>query len=128
MSINFKWLEEKFFNRKLTEREKVILGEMTEHRLRQSERLIEQGQAGGKLYILHAGKLGVEVTKEGVRSYLIDVQEGDLVGEMSFLSGKESKADVIAMENCVVYTLSKEQFEIIMNNSRHVRIFRHMLV
>jgi len=129
MSINISWLEEKFFKRTLSESEKNTLSNLKEYKHRQSERIIEQGQPGGKLYIIYAGKLGVEVTKKGVRNHLLDVEEGGIVGEMSFLSDEKSKADVIAMENSVVYVLSKEDFETIMDSEHQLAydIFQRIL-
>lgn len=120
MSVNFDWLEKNFFNRKLSDGERELLAGMQEYRHRQSERIIEQGKPGGKLYILYAGKVGVEMTKNGVRSHLVDVEAGGVLGEMSFLSGDKTRADVIARENCVVYVLTKEQFEAIMDREKEL--------
>lgn len=129
MSINFDWLEKNFFKRALSEGERSLLGEMQEFRHRQSERIIEQGKPGGRLFILHAGKVGVEMTKDGVRSHLVDIEASDVFGEMSFLSGGKTRADVIARENCVVYVLTKEQFETIMDQEKELAyaLFQSML-
>jgi len=129
MSVNFDWLEKNFFKKSLSENERTLLGEMQEYRHRQSERIIEQGTPGGKLYILHAGKVRVDMTKNGVRSHLVDVEAGDVLGEMSFLSGEKTRADVVAKENCVVYVLSKEQFEKIMDQEKALAyaLFQRML-
>jgi CRP/FNR family transcriptional regulator, cyclic AMP receptor protein len=128
-SINFDWLENVFFKRPLNDHEKELLQGLKMYRHRQSERIIEQGAEGGNLFILHAGKVGVEVTKDGVRTPLVDIEEGSVFGEMSFLSGGLTRADVIAKENCVVYVLKKEQFETIMEQQKELAyaLFQIML-
>lgn len=130
MAINFDWLENDFFKRPISNEEKELLHGLQERRYRQSERIIEQGTAGGNLYILYAGKVSVEVTKDGVRTHLVDVGEGcSVFGEMSFLSGGLTRADVIAIENCVVYVLKKELFEKIMGQQKELayKLFQSML-
>jgi len=129
MSVDITWLEDKFFKRNLSESEKSVLSNLKEFKHRQSERIIEQGKPGGRLFILYAGKVGVEVISNGTRSHIVDIKEGNMIGEFSFLSGKETRADVIAMENCVVYMLTKEQFEIIMSSECQLAydIFQRML-
>jgi len=129
MSINFDWLENDFFKRPLSDEEKELLQGMKERRHRQSERIIEQGTTGGNLFILHAGKVSVEITKDNVRTHLVDIEEGSAFGEMSFLSGGLTRADVIAKENCVVYILKKELFETIMDQQKELAyaLFQVML-
>jgi len=129
MAINFDWLENIFFNRSLSDEEKALLQGLKEYKHRQSERIIEQGSAGGNLFILHAGKVSVEVTKDKVRTHLVDIEEGSVFGEMSFLSGGLTRADVIARENCVVYVLKKELFETIMDQQKELAyaLFQIML-
>lgn len=129
MAINFDWLENDFFKRSLSDEEKELLQGLTEHRYRQSERIITQGTDGGNLFILYAGKVSVEVTKDGVRTHLVDIEEGNVFGEMSFLSGGLTRADVIARENCVVYLLKKELFEEIMEKQKELAyaLFQKML-
>jgi len=129
MSVNFDWLEKNFFKRELSDSERHLLEGMEEYRHRQSERIIEQGKPGGRLFILYAGKASVEMTKDGVRSHLVDIGEGGMLGEMSFLSGGNTRADVIAKENCVVYVLSKAQFETIMKEEKELAysLFQGML-
>lgn len=129
MAVNIEWLEKNVVKRTLNDNERRLLQEMNEYRHRQSERIIEQGKPGGRLFFLHAGKVSVEMTKDGVRSHLVDVSEGGIVGEMSFLSGKPARADVIAKENSVVYVLSKEQFETIMEQEKELAyaLFQCML-
>jgi len=129
MTINFDWLENEFFKRSLDAEEKELLQGLTEHRHRQSERIITQGTDGGNLFILYAGKVSVEITKDNVRTHLVDIEEGCVFGEMSFLSGGLTRADVIAKENCVVYLMKKELFEKIMEQKKELAyaLFQTML-
>lgn len=129
MAINFDWLENSFFKRSISDEEKELLQGLKERRYRQSERIIEQGTTGGNLFILYAGKVSVEVTKNGVRTHLVNIEEGSVFGEMSFLNGGLTRADVIAAENSVVYILKKEQFDIIMDQQKELAygLFQNML-
>jgi CRP-like cAMP-binding protein len=128
-TIHFDWLENQFFKRSLSDEERELLQGLKERRYRQSERIIEQGAEGGNLFILHAGKVSVEVTKDNVRTHLVNIEEGSVFGEMSFLSGGSTRADVIAKENCVVYVLKKAQFEEIMAQQKELAyaLFQIML-
>lgn len=126
MAVNMDWMEKLFFKRELTDGEKALLGGMEVRQHQQSEKVIAQG---GKLYILHAGELYIEVTKDDVSTYLMDVGEGNTVGEMTFLNGGQTNADVFAKKDCVVYVLTKQQFETIMREEPNLAysIFQSIL-
>jgi CRP-like cAMP-binding protein len=107
----------------LSESEKELLGQMSEYRHRQSERIIEQGTPGGKLYIIYAGKVSVELKDDkGSISHMGDVGEGNVLGEMSFLNEKAASADVIAKENTVVYVMPRDLFLRIMDKERNLTL------
>ncbi len=61
--------------------------------LSQGETLLAEGDAGGELYVLEAGRLGVE--RDGVAIAVID-QPGALIGEMAVLLGNDHSATVRA--------------------------------
>jgi len=117
MSIDMAWLEKKFFGRKLSDETKELLGEMKESRHRQADRIIATGQKGGNLFIVYAGKVTVEMKDdEGNPTHMGDIGEGNVLGEMSFLNGKEASADVTAKDNTVVYIMPKSLFVKIMES------------
>lgn len=130
MSINITWLEKNFFKRQLGEAERELLGEMKESRHRQADRIIATGQKGGNLYIIYAGKVSVEmIDDKGAPTHMGDVDEGNVLGEMSFLNDKPVSADVTAKDSTVVYIMSKELFLKIMESERvlAIEIFEKIL-
>lgn len=59
------------------------------------EVLIEAGEAGGELYVLERGRLGV--VRDGVEIAVLS-EPGAMIGEMSLLLGEDHSATVKAIE------------------------------
>jgi CRP-like cAMP-binding protein len=119
MSIDMEWLERHIVLRELTADERTALECLKEKTFGAHDTIIAQGQQGGMLYILRSGAASVEDINESDRVRIADVTEGALLGEMSFLSGKQTTAEVIASEDCVVYTLSRDDFSNIMRDQQN---------
>ena len=110
MSIDIKWLEEKVLSRKLSAGEQEALQKLEAVTFKRGDSIISKGQPGGTLYILRSGIAQVEDVNEGIRVRIAGLEEGTIFGEMSFLNNQTTTAEVTALQNCEVYTLSKETF------------------
>jgi acetate kinase len=75
------------------------------------EIMIKFGQPGSFLGVLLTGQAEAVVTrKTGELQRLGLIEPGDLLGEMSLLTGEPTSADVIALENCEILLIPQEAF------------------
>ncbi len=111
MSIDDKWLEQRIAYRGFTDAEREALsGALSEVQVTDGDRIVTQGQSGGVLYILRSGKAEIVDESHGSTVSIANVNEGALLGEMTFLTGGDASASVIARSDCVVYRLPRELF------------------
>lgn len=77
------------------------------------ERIIIEGREGSSLFVVGNGRLNVFVRQPDGVDHLIDVKsKGDMIGEMSLLTGAPRSATVqAAAEGGTVYEIGKKQYE-----------------
>jgi eukaryotic-like serine/threonine-protein kinase len=73
------------------------------------EYLIEKGKPGQYMMLVKEGDIRVLLERD-----VVDLEKGAVVGEMSLLSGKPSKADVMAMSETIVLALARKDFTTLM--------------
>lgn len=110
MAIEREWLETHVFRRKLEESELVVLRLFEEASCKSWDTIIEQGQAGGMLYMLRSGSVNIQDNTKGNRVRITSLGEGTMFGELTFFNGEDASAEVMAAEPCVVYKLSHDNF------------------
>lgn len=82
----------------------IVLGPM--------ERIIIEGRAGSSLFLVGAGSLEVLIRQTDGVDKVIDMKSrGDVVGEVSLLTGAPRTATVRAMESAIVYEIGKRQYQ-----------------
>lgn len=86
-----------------------ITKQMSTHRYEEGEALIRKGQPGEYMLIIRHGKVKVSLEEKG-----IELRKGDVVGEISLLSGTPSKADVIAQTEVEALALHRHDFQALM--------------
>jgi len=73
--------------------------------------LIEEGDPPGDAFIVVAGRLTAStLDSDGARVTVGELGEGDLVGEMSLLTGADRTATVTAVRDCTLLRLSEDDF------------------
>ncbi len=78
--------------------------------------IIREGQIKSYLCLLVEGSVDVVLPKAGIgfeRINHVDLsmkKQGDCFGEYSFLDGKQASASVVAIEDCKVFAISKDNF------------------
>ncbi len=96
----------------LTDEEFAFLkSRMNEVRYKRGEVILEDEQEGEELYLLAEGR--VKITKEtrgGQEELLALLHSGDFFGELELIDGRPRSARVIAVEDCIAYTLSIADF------------------
>lgn len=74
--------------------------------------LFHKDQAGDALYIVESGRVRIFRPEEGGKELDIDQKgPGDVFGEMAVLDGQPRSASVEALDETVVFTLSREEFQ-----------------
>lgn len=82
---------------------------MTE-KITNGQHVFRQGEAGNKLYIIARGK--VEVSKrnaKGVNVRVAVLQDGDHFGEIALLEDAHRNANITALTDCTLLTLTRKQ-------------------
>jgi CRP-like cAMP-binding protein len=76
------------------------------------ERIVIQGREGSSLFLVGEGRLEVLVRQADGTDQLVDIKKrGDVIGEISLLTGAPRTATVRAIEGAVVYEIGKDQYE-----------------
>ena len=76
------------------------------------ERIIIQGREGSSLFLVGEGRLEALVRQaDGTDQVVNIVKRGDVIGEISLLTGAPRSATVRAIEGAVVYEIGKRQYE-----------------
>jgi eukaryotic-like serine/threonine-protein kinase len=79
--------------------------------IRGGERFIRQGDAADCLYLIQKGSCSVQVEKDGVTTPVTRRESGELVGEMSILTGERRTAHVDAETDMSVWRMSRLEFD-----------------
>jgi CRP-like cAMP-binding protein len=76
-----------------------------------TERLVVQGEPGGSLFVIADGELEVMLRGDDGRDVLVDTMgKGEVVGEMSLLTGEPRSATLRAVDGAVVYEVGAQQY------------------
>ena len=73
-----------------------------------SETVIRAGDAGSSMFVLHNGRVQVQVTDNGHLRPVAVLNEGDFFGEMALLTGEPRTAYVVALEETEVLEIGYE--------------------
>lgn len=80
--------------------------------LKEGEALFRIGDAADAMYITMTTGLQVTVTKEdGAKIVVAELQPGEIIGELQFLTGGRRTADIIATKDSVAIKLAKSTFD-----------------
>jgi len=71
------------------------------------EVIVREGDTGDTVYIIRQGRVTVRAHILGRELDLADLAEGDLFGEVAYLTGRPRTADVIAESDVEVYEISR---------------------
>jgi CRP/FNR family transcriptional regulator, cyclic AMP receptor protein len=131
MKLDTTWLEENVFGHKLSADELDALNSLMEAEdVAKGGKIVTHGQPGGTLYILRSGNALVQTDGPSPMD-VATLDEGAVVGEMSFLTDDAASANVLATGDCSVYSINRSGFSELMNRheelafSLFVYILRH---
>jgi CRP-like cAMP-binding protein len=78
---------------------------------RKGEVIMEEGSEGSLAYIITSGSAEVYKTARGKKIVLETLGPGNIVGEISLITGEPRRATVVALEDTMVTVLDRETFE-----------------
>ncbi|MBI2193116.1 MAG: ATP-binding cassette domain-containing protein [Planctomycetes bacterium] len=73
--------------------------------------VFRQGDVGDKFYLIEKGAVDVIVGAGEAGRIVATLQAGDFFGEAALLTGETRNASILAREDCVFFTMSKENFQ-----------------
>jgi CRP-like cAMP-binding protein len=100
-----------------------MLNALVYRQLRPGERFVTQGDDGDSIFIIQSGTCVVLVEKDDDNHRIATRREGDIIGEMSLLTGEPRSAHVDAKTEMVVWEMSKEDFFDISNDHPELKNF-----
>lgn len=87
--------------------------------------ITQKGDPGNRLYILLSGKAEV-IDDHGVT--LVELDKGEVFGEMSLLSGERVSTTIMAAETCQVAVMNHKNFRHILNRFPTLQVFFYKLL
>ncbi|MHC4268615.1 MAG: Crp/Fnr family transcriptional regulator [Planctomycetota bacterium] len=78
-----------------------------------------------EMYIINSGRVNIVKKVGDTDATLTTLDEGDLFGEMSLITGNKRSASAIAQTNCKLHTMDKDTFEF--NLSKDITFMRRIL-
>jgi CRP-like cAMP-binding protein len=113
LSENEGILWRKYFPRLRARECKKLLLASTRTRVRRGDKLIRHGESVSKIYMLLSGDVSIQV--EGREVSRCD--PGDLLGEMSFLTGEPASADTVMLSDGDLLEISQDQLSNLVRSS-----------
>jgi len=97
---------------------------------RTGQTIFREGDAGGDMFIIQAGRVGIWKEIEGERTTLNVLGKGDFFGEMSLLEGQPRNANADAVEDCDLIRIDGTTFNNMIRNNVEiaVRMMRKLAV
>lgn len=118
MEIDFDWLKNELQLKELAEEEREAL-QRTIHPtfVLPGIPIINQGTTGANLYLLRSGTVTIVRVVNGQEITLSSGDYSKVFGEISMFSEEPVSASVIAREACIIYTISCQHFQQLMQEN-----------
>ncbi len=87
-------------------------GELAEHRFAQGDVILRDEEEGDSLFLIAAGRVRIsKQDRQGRETILALLHPGDFFGELELIDGRPRAARVTALDDCVVASIRRPQFE-----------------
>lgn len=88
-----------------------ILGKSRTLKFRKNTVVMNEGETGEALYIIHSGRIKIFVSNENGNELTLFIEgPGSYIGEISLLDGSPRTASAVTLENTEVISISKTDF------------------
>lgn len=91
--------------------------------VKEGERFISQGDEGDRFYIIKKGSCIINLEKDNKLNPVARLKAGDIVGEMAVLTGEHRSTHVDAETDMDLWSLTREQFDILSQEFPDLRNF-----
>jgi CRP/FNR family cyclic AMP-dependent transcriptional regulator len=92
-----------------------------EQKLQGAETVFKEGEPGNRLYIIAEGEVRISRNIPGSGEEALAVlKKGAVFGEMAIFDRSERSTDAIANTDCVLLTIARSDFELLMDFNRDV--------
>jgi small-conductance mechanosensitive channel/CRP-like cAMP-binding protein len=81
------------------------------------ETVIRAGDAGSSMFVLHNGRVQIQVSENGVARTVAVLNEGDFFGEMALFTGEPRTANVVALEETEVLEIGHDAMKRLFNTN-----------
>jgi CRP-like cAMP-binding protein len=96
----------------LTEEERIALARQMERRVWSAgQEVVREGDAGSSMFVLFEGLLDVFAEQNGSQRHLAQIAPGQIIGEMSVLTGDPRTATVVAATGAVAYEITADHVQ-----------------
>ncbi len=107
---------------------KLLRKRLTERHYAAGDTILTDQSDGEELFLIATGRVKViQQTRDGREHTLAILHAGDFFGELELVDGRPRMARVLALDECVIYSVEKKHFEELMNES-HPFTFRLLQV
>jgi len=101
----------------------LLLNSLSFKHVKAGERFITQGDEGKSFYIIQNGSCIVSIEKNNTFNPVARLRTGDIVGEMAVLTGEARSTHVDAETDMDLWSLNREQFEMLYQKIPDLRDF-----
>ena len=102
----------------LTVEETVMLAQAAvRHVFAPGETVIRAGDPGSSMFVVHNGKVQVQISENGRPRPVATLNEGDFFGEMALFTGEPRTANVVALEETEVLEIGKAAMKRVFDNN-----------
>ncbi len=94
-----------------------------EQRYRRDDVIFKEGEPGNRLFLVAEGSVRISRDVPGAgEEALAILQPGAAFGEMAVLDRSDRSTDAIANESCVLHTISRPDFELLLEFERDIAV------
>ena len=72
------------------------------------ETVIRAGDAGSSMFVVHNGRVSVQINENGFARSVATLNEGDFFGEMALFTGEPRAANIVALEETEVLEIGHD--------------------
>ena len=95
--------------RRLSAEETAMLAQAAvSHVFAPNETVIRAGEAGSSMFVVHHGRVSVQIYENGVARSVATLNEGDFFGEMALFTGEPRAANIVALEETEVLEIGHD--------------------
>ncbi len=96
----------------------TVKSKLTHRHYLPNEVIIDEGTDGEELFLIGSGRVKIsKITRNGKEYLLALLHDGDFFGELELIDGRPRSAKVTSLEDTVIFSLHKNDFEALLHSS-----------